>query len=56
MLAWVLLILINLYLLNTLHIECYVNIRDASDGKYYRVKLDNRGNFIEREEVKIRED
>lgn len=53
---WILLVLINLYILREMTRERYVNIRDESDGKYYKVKLDSENNIVEKIEVKIRED
>jgi hypothetical protein len=56
MMLWILLIFAILYILRNTKNERYVNIRDEKDGKYYKVKLDNQNNFIEKIEVKMRED
>lgn len=55
MLYWITLLLINFFIIMSTkrEIYTYVNIYDEKDDKYYRVKLDNMNNFIEKEEVEI---
>ena len=51
MLAWVLLILINLYFLMITHETYEMLIEDSQDGKRYRVTVGSDGKFLNRKEV-----
>lgn len=51
MLAWILLILINLYILMIRHETYEMLIVDKQDGKRYRVTVNSDGKFVNRKEV-----